>query len=101
MNEKEKSLELAKLMGWREFKSTGAYMIFSEYELSELKPYCSDTHGLAQFGAILLQFQGVFGLNCFSSYIKNKDTCSNFVWDKEPTQENILDEILRMNGVKL
>jgi len=43
----------------------------------------------------------VFGLNCFSSYIENKGTCSNFVWDKEPTQENILDEILKLNGVKL
>jgi len=97
MKETEKSLELAKLMGWREFKSTGAYMIFSEYELSELKPYCSDTQGLAQFGAILLKFPAVFEYASAGGFIKYNDGYTY----TEPTQENILDEILRINGVKL
>jgi len=95
MKEKEKCLELAKLMGWTEFKSTGPYLIFSEYELSELKPYCHDTQGLAQFGAIILKFPEVFEYASGGGFIQCKDVYIR------PTQESILDGILIMKGVTI
>jgi len=80
MNEKEKSLELAKLMGWRE----------------KINPYGKG--GLAQFAAILLKFPEVFEYAEGGGYLKPTEHGG---CDMAPTQENILDEILKINGVNI
>ena len=103
MNEQEKSVKLAELMGWDEFKHTGAYVVFSEYELSELKPYCTDVQGLAQFAAILLKFpEVIFRQADITSIDTGKDIGFDSRWHYyDFNQTEILDEILRMNGVEL
>jgi hypothetical protein len=112
MTEQEKSLKLAELMGWRlrqrdcsdHYSTRG---IASNYKYTvlfpgvrmcpDLQPYEGNQHGLAQFAAILLKFPEAmtsYGMKCDGSvYLcDSPDDCP-------PTQSNILDEILRMNGV--
>ena len=104
MNEPEKSLELAKLMLWQKASWNNSGVVDSD---AETEPYlfCSQelgplmlnpyhpVDGLAQFAAILLKFPEV--LYEPDSY--------GVLWGAhvEPTQANILDEILRMNGVEI
>ena len=103
MNTQEKSLELARLMGWelsnRLLKDRAAIMNWhiARYGGHILQPYKHNDDGLAQFAAILLKFPEVM----------NKCDCDGY-WEfnpstggMEPTQANILDEILRMNGVEI
>ena len=102
MNEQEKSIKLAELMGWERKPnpySNGAYAD-EDYVwdvdvrlINGVYPYASHEFGLAQFAAILLKFPEVM---------------IRFMWGGEhgkyfinPTQSNILDEILRMNGVEI
>jgi len=104
-DEKEKSLELAKLMGWK-----GYYADFEHYDFVwdcnpdfdctqyKLEPYEKSEEGLAQFAAILLKFPEVFEYAEGGGYLKPTEHGG---CDIAPTQENILDEILRMNGVKI
>jgi len=95
MNEKEKSLELSKLMGWR----VHVYDTHVNFEGGVidgvLQPYEKNKSGLAQFGVILLNNIEVFEYASAGGFIQYKD---GYI---KPTQENILDEILLMNGVKL
>ena len=94
MNEQEKSLELAELMGWKLVTIFGdadwhivrepAFLNNDKFPV--LEPYAYDADGLAQFAAILLKFPEVF---------------EDFMYEFIPTQSNILDEILRMNGVEI
>jgi len=90
MNETEKSLKLAKLMRWRVDNDGCAYLFDSG--LQPVNPYDTGAFGLSQFASILLKFSEVFSVK---RYGDNK-----WDWD-DPTQSNILDEILRMNGEDL
>jgi len=104
MNTKEKSLKLAELMGWETFSGTentpnavNIQYIRLKYGQSNiggqlLNPYCTDSvmgHSLSQFAAILLKFPEVLGHSLVYG-------CR---FDGETMQANILDEILRMNGI--
>lgn len=90
MNTELKSLELARLMGWKINKS---WILRTPYLAShELNPYEQDVYGLAQFAAILLKFPWVM-----YQFVQQND--SSGIGIKEPTQANILDEILAMNGL--
>ncbi len=100
MTETEKSLALAELMGWH----VGAKMPAGDYHVHIqtmrtytdrerwLMPY-REGHidGLAQFATILLRF----GTEIFNS---GEFLGDEYGYLKEPTQANILDEILRMKG---
>jgi len=111
MNEKEKSLELAKLMGWDVVTLTGdsdwyvvreAILKLDEYPV--LEPYSPRGEGLAQFGAILLQHKEVFAEFDKNRYGWEQRDCEgnwNVGDEYKPTQAAILDEILKLNGVKL
>jgi len=91
MKTKEKSLELAKLMGWDIAIHGGdretPMVKISSHKWWALEPYANRDGGLAQFAAIALKFPFVFGLT------KEGDH------DMLPTQERILDEILRRESV--
>jgi len=95
MKEKEKSLELSKLMGWDVTEIRGNKVICNniEFQGQRLEPYAQSSYGLAQFAAILLKFP--LAMQQMTSFIGIGP------WLREPTQSNILDEILRMSGVKL
>jgi len=95
MNEREKSLKLAELMGWVVFTYSPPFIRFQTSigkKLMILDPYGDTPDGLAQFAAIPLKFPEVM------KRLK-QDIFTGQSWDIEPTQANILDEILRMNGV--
>ena len=106
MNEYEKSLKLAELMGWKlhlgtdyEYWSGMAKDLggISNYDCQSLHPYTN----LAQFAAIFLKFRDVMYNPCFESYDTHKGLSYSEPIDKEPTQANILDEILAMSGVEI
>ena len=99
MNEYEKSLKLAKLMGlsyniidckdgYMTIEPTCDHIRRESGDVVQYTPYESDEEGLAQFAAILLKFPEVMEFSTEWTYNK-------------PTQANILDEILRMNGVEI
>jgi len=99
MNKQEKNLELVKLMGWyvydfkysieRGYRQDEHIVIFEGCD-ALLEPY----QDLAQFGAILLKFP--------EAIVRINDSVDYHLWcEHPPTQENILDEVLRMNGVKI
>ena len=95
---KERSKMLAELMNWK----LAIYGISLPTEMQELRiqggqlndtvlePYVKDDHG--QFKEILFRFPEVI-LRMNRGY--DGVYCG---WYNTPTQENILDEILRMNG---
>jgi len=99
-NEEEKSLELSKLMGWECSEMHKLFYIESDDEFTDciLCPYEGCYNGLAQFAAILLKFPEVFEYAEGGGYLKPTEHGG---CDIAPTQENILDEILKINGVKL
>jgi len=105
MNEYEKSLKLAKLMGlsyniidckdgYMTIEPTCDHIRRESGDVVQYTPYESDEEGLAQFAAILLKFPEVFPER-LESYVGFEG------WIKKPTQANILDEILVMNGVEI
>lgn len=110
MNEQEKSLALAKLMGWRTqgcicwlpYEVKAAYRPYgSESNTAEVQPYKDNEVGLAQFAAILLKFPEVMHeLSGYDDHPEHGGVGENF-FNEPPTQANILDEILRMNGVEI
>jgi len=97
-----KELALAKLMGWKLHQTDTKSQLYElrdksfrylEGDYQPLEPYSETIAGLAQFASILLRFSQVMTLS---------HACHEPIWNaKEPTQENILDEILRMNGVAI
>jgi len=106
MTNDEKSLKIAELMGWK-----GYYTDFTRHDFIwdcnpdfdctqyKLEPYEKSEEGLAQFAAILLKFSDImqrFGRLNGVWHIRCK---KHEITEREPTQANILDEILRMNGV--
>ena len=92
MNEQEKSLALAELMEWEldsPLSTKYSYTKYNGLNWRILEPYDASQEGKAQFSDILLKFPEVM----FDEYKH---------WDlDECTQANILDEILRMNGVEI
>lgn len=111
MNEHEKSLKLAELMGWKvetveewhwpQFISVVPYGCSST---NSLRPYDESPDGRAQFAAILLRFPEVFESFVEQSVegtnIDGTEQCADFWPNGEPTQANLLDAILRMNGIE-
>jgi hypothetical protein len=92
MKEQEKSLKLAELMGWETIvDNMGRYLVvntsYNWLHHSYLTPYGSGSYSLAQFAAILL-----------ANIQVTRTAGYRYI---EPTQANILDEILRMNGVEV
>jgi len=95
--EEQKSLALAELMGWNlepNPYSNGTYAdedmqwnlgVLGKTHSDGLYPYEHHVFGLAQFAAILLELKTPFFVRTWSAGL-------------EPTQTNILDEILRMEG---
>lgn len=99
MNEKEKSLGLARLMGIvtedRGLLCVQGTFAGDQYNgMPEIwQPYAQNKNGLAQFAAILLRFPDV---------MHRFGCCEAHDFDEiAATQTNILDEILRMNEVEL
>ena len=98
MNEQEKSLKLAELMEWETRltcivkNAPSSVKVYADKEsgigFAELQPYSKEEIGLSQFAAILLKFPEVMEFSTEWTYNK-------------PTQANILNEILRMNGVEI
>ena len=89
--EEQKSLALAKLMGYKKH-SDGTWTDGKGYwpnvaggGYGRFVPYENSTLGKAQFATILLEFKTPFFVKTWSAGL-------------EPTQTNILDEILRMEG---
>jgi len=103
MNEQEKSLKLAELMGWeldynKLWDEWHVLNLFPRGHIATiLQPYANSEQGHAQFATILLKFPEVF--STFDCRITSNP--KNVMWlnGEKPTQSNILDEILRMNGV--
>ena len=96
MNIKDKSKALAELMGGTP-NSVGIW-----YSQHGWNPYQESISGYAQSMECLLKFPEVMCSHKFypvgiDPYIENAKS----LVDKEPTQANILDEILRMNGVEI
>jgi len=92
MNTQEKSLKLAELVP--EF-SCG-------FRKSQWNPYARGMAGLAQAHYILLKFPEVMTQTVeVERFGEMENEC---MWDlvqHKPTQANILDEILRMNGIEV
>jgi len=120
MTEQEKSLKLAELMGWdlkllknfvrQENDELKSYHICTSqvdgcdmWEYVKFNPYSSSVEGLAQFAAILLKFpEVIFSLVEVTSIVTGRDMGHENRWYYyDFNQSNILDEILRMNGVKI
>lgn len=107
MNEQEKSLKLAELMGWRIVYHEECYANVQKdsgnpLKTESLEPYCEDSNlGLAQFAAILLKNMEVLAHFCRADIRSEQDNEFSVELVGEPTQANILDEILRMNGVAI
>ena len=111
MNQEDKSIELAKLMGWlHEDEESTAPWIWLQW----LEPYNNTRIGRSQFAAILLRFpeviekfvctEGHKHLNCTTKeqYDGYGGLFQGFIPVEKPfTQESVLDEILKMNGVEI
>jgi len=101
MNEHEKLLKLAELMAWKVAVSDEYLKVdkFGNGVFTPFNPYTRGQDGLSQFAAILLKFPQVMMQFAFD---KEKDrwlgTVDGDLFHGEPTQENILDEILRMHA---
>jgi len=104
MTEQEKSLKLAELMGWRKYphspdmKRGVSYSVrgidgMPSASIVDLEPYAATPIGRVQFAAILLKFPEVI-----THFVDGEGELSTANTYGEPTQANILDEILRMNG---
>lgn len=101
MNGQEKSLALAVLMGWELVSTQGNHWINNwGYTASHsVDCYLDPYNNLAQFAAILLKFPEVMGRRVAHPTIDPDRGMSVSLWTiVEPTQENILDEIIKMNG---
>jgi len=118
---REKSLKLAELMGWKAYYATYETdsMVWDgspEFDCTQyvLEPYEKSQEGLAQFAAIFLKHPDVMerfvctdGHTDASTvpderYARYGGDYQGYLTDeRKPTQENILDEILRMNGETL
>ena len=109
MNTEQKSLKLAELMGWsvkqhkiRTILGKDRVDFSLDFDVNDepfdsdmwMQPYANSKDGLAQFAAILLRFIEVMG-----TIDSTQLPAISPLWDRKPTQANILDEILRMNGV--
>jgi len=92
MNTYDKSLQLAKLMRWSVYyeQQTSGSVALLKHGKHQTSGILNPYKNLAQFAAILLANIEVF-----------EDGYLNGLASFKPTQENILDEILRINGVNV
>jgi len=113
MNEHDKSLALAKLMGW----STSCGRVHCTFEGKNgfngvLHPYAKTADGLAQFAAILLKFHDVVSkFVCTEGHTYEHATSAEryeryggmfqgfITAEKLFTQEAVLDEVLQLKGL--
>ena len=118
MNEREKSLALANLMGWKIKKSSCGVLlvnwedsIFGRSNPDILCPYAANVIGRVQFAVILLKFPNVItefvctelhthrNATSPERYEKYGGMFQGFIVAEKPfTQKSVLDEILRLNG---
>ena len=107
MNTQDKSLKMAELMGVTICVGhTSAINDCNGLSIGkEWHPYDDWVEGRSQFAAILLKFPEVM-LRFKWRYrpivldAESKARAKK-IWNIQPTQANILDEILRMNGVNM
>ena len=101
MTEREKSLELAELMGWKVYwEDNGAESVpVLKMGNRQIAGTLNTYNNLAQFAAILLKYPEVLVRPRFIGCLNNKELA--YPDYNKPTQENILDEILRMNSVEI
>jgi len=98
--ELKKSVELAKLMGWR--KQTHTSVIHSwggtNHAWNSLEPYVDSITGLAQFALIMLKFYSEL-----HEYVTKEGNqfYNTRVWLNSLSKEDMLDLILKMKGIKL
>lgn len=97
MNTQEKSLNIMRLMRW-ENQPICVPNVWVGGEWLSLDPYANSVEGLAQFSAILLKYFSPLHFRLCKIGMGYSDTEQ---WMDTQTQENILDEILRMNGVEI
>ena len=110
--EKQKSLVLAELMGWKvkldSLSSKGHPLIecdsYNFIYHSYLSPYKHTAYSMAQFAIIMLKFPDVMirmDTRWYIGFFEDDDGwVTESIWlHREPTQSNILDEILAMNGL--
>jgi len=107
MDTQGKSSALAKVMGW-DLSTYGTKLPehmreeriqVAPFDDMVLDPYSTEPNGLAQFAAISLKFPEV--LNMYSCKVTNNPRSPIWKDGNKPTQENMLDEILKMNGIKI
>jgi hypothetical protein len=92
VNTREKSLELAELMGW-DVQTDQGITTMPAPSRDILCPYDTYLNGRAQFADILLEYTEVMH--------KLTSGTNRFWHGCKPTQANILDEILRMNNIEI
>ena len=98
MNTEGKSMMLAKLMGWGIYGGRVTDEVGSDrIGFCEPCPYSDTQQGLAQFAAIMLRFPEVLA----RFKLMDSGEWMGGLIGGEPTQSNILDEILRMNGKEI
>lgn len=93
MDVAKKSLNHARAMGWEIDESErGIFVKYNGLDWRPLCPYEGDQEGLAQAMAIILENGKAKPFNVFNMF--------NSAWwmTLNPTQENLLDEILRQQG---
>jgi len=108
MNELEKSLEHARLMKWKLVEYGGRSPIYKtivavsggHQHRDYFEPYRDTTAGRAQFAAILLDNAEVMDRFHTRGNPAPRGSMATHKTIK-PTQESLLDEILRMKGVKI
>ncbi len=101
MNEEQKTLILADLMGWNVVLSE-AKDEYHQFNNVDLRPYDFCDEGLSQFAEIILKFPSY--VDKFHTETKTGMTSAFFDgWyqNNAPTQVNILDEILIINGIRI
>ena len=86
---------------WSRKRCYVGYTDYTKYP-DHYTPYNDTDRGLAQFAAIMLKFFPVVMTRLsFVECIVNGSCMQNMSQPIAPTQANILDEILRMNGVAI
>lgn len=107
MNIKDKNKKLAELAGIKTSESGLGFIYIVDSRQNEWKiisPYEKSINGLAQFAYVFLKWPNVMlefvELSCGCDSIGDS-CCGKIIMKELPTQAEILDEILRMNDIKI
>jgi len=98
MSDHEKSLKLAELMGWKLTPDEKSILTTTDAVYGHLDPYGRHRGGMAQFAAILLKYPMVITSFIEAPCCGYEQCCGELRLASNPTQEQILDEVLRMEG---